>query len=160
MNTAPRLLCDEMLKGLARWLRAAGYDTLILQDGEDDARLIARAVEEDRILLTRDRPMLQHRDARRHILLLHGNGLHDCAQELTTKLHIDWQYRPFSRCMLCNSPLEEATERQRRRIPQVMHGNGLTLYCPHCDKLYWEGSHVERMRRHLQRWHQGDFRAD
>ncbi|NIO40077.1 MAG: hypothetical protein GTO41_07735, partial [Burkholderiales bacterium] len=22
-----RFLCDEMLKGLARWLRAAGYDT-------------------------------------------------------------------------------------------------------------------------------------
>jgi uncharacterized protein with PIN domain len=26
-------LCDEMLKGLGRWLRAAGYDTVIAAAG-------------------------------------------------------------------------------------------------------------------------------
>jgi hypothetical protein len=29
----PRFLCDEMLHGLGRWLRAAGYDTVIAESG-------------------------------------------------------------------------------------------------------------------------------
>src|SRR3977135_3678526 len=50
-----RLYCDEMLTRLGRWLRAAGYDTAIAENGMPDAALIARCVAEDRILLTRDR---------------------------------------------------------------------------------------------------------
>lgn len=40
---ALRLLCDEMLKGIGRWLRAAGYDTAIAQDGVADEDLLARS---------------------------------------------------------------------------------------------------------------------
>ncbi len=37
-TTSPevRFLCDEMLTRLARWLRAAGYDTVMLEIGESD----------------------------------------------------------------------------------------------------------------------------
>src|SRR5689334_350075 len=37
-----RLMCDEMLLRLGRWLRAAGYDTAFAAGGADDAALIAR----------------------------------------------------------------------------------------------------------------------
>lgn len=50
-----RFLCDEMLLGLAKWLRAAGYDTTVAKAGLTDRELLQEAVTEDRILLTRDR---------------------------------------------------------------------------------------------------------
>jgi uncharacterized protein len=51
----PRFLCDEMLHGLGRWLRAAGYDTVIAKGGIPDRKLARRRAGEDRILLTKDR---------------------------------------------------------------------------------------------------------
>ena len=51
----PRFLCDEMLHGLGRWLRAAGYDTVIAKGGIPDRELARRCAGEDRILLTKDR---------------------------------------------------------------------------------------------------------
>ena len=53
----PRFLCDEMLRGLGRWLRAAGYDTVIAGGGIPDRALAARCAEEDRVLLTKDRQL-------------------------------------------------------------------------------------------------------
>ena len=37
-----RLLCDEMLRGLGRWLRAAGHD-VVIASGEPDRALLDRA---------------------------------------------------------------------------------------------------------------------
>jgi len=149
-----------MLKGLGRWLRVAGYDTLILEDGQGDAALLQRAVEEGRLLLTRDRPLVEYRAAAGTVILLQCNELSRCAEELTERLGIDWQHRPFSRCLVCNTPLRTATPEQRLLIPEDARRDELVLYCPDCDKLYWEGSHVRRMRKKLGRWATGDFRPD
>jgi hypothetical protein len=50
-----RFLCDEMLRRLGRWLRAAGYDAVIAAGGLPDRALAARCAKEDRILLSEDR---------------------------------------------------------------------------------------------------------
>jgi uncharacterized protein len=54
-----RFLCDEMLRGLGRWLRAAGYDTLIADGGIPDRILAQRCAMEKRVLLTKDQPLPQ-----------------------------------------------------------------------------------------------------
>ena len=43
-----RFLCDAMLGGLAKWLRAAGYDTYYARQGTDvsDRSLTRKALEE------------------------------------------------------------------------------------------------------------------
>ena len=45
-----------MLGGLAKWLRAAGYDAYYAREGADvsDRTLTAKALEEGRVLLTSD----------------------------------------------------------------------------------------------------------
>src|SRR5437879_1350189 len=48
-----RFACDAMLGGLARWLRAAGYDATWRVD-IDDGDLIRQADHEGRLLLTSD----------------------------------------------------------------------------------------------------------
>ena len=42
-NDEPIFLCDAMLGGLARWLRAAGFDPLF-EYGIDDREIIRRAM--------------------------------------------------------------------------------------------------------------------
>ena len=146
-----RLLCDEMLKGLARWLRAAGHDTELAADGEADRKLITRARNDERLLLSRDRKLLEHRDGDQVVCLLECNSVDSCARELTIKTGIDWLYKPFSRCLVCNTPLEDLPSGDYREIPDDVKNSPL-LYCPSCQRIYWEGGHVQRMRQRLEEW--------
>src|SRR3712207_6088558 len=61
-----RFLCDSMLGGLSKWLRAAGYDTYYAREGTDvsDASLTRRALEEGRMLLTSDGGFLERKPVR------------------------------------------------------------------------------------------------
>ncbi len=68
-----RFLCDEMLHGLGRWLRAAGYDSRIAEMGAADADLLRQALSEGRLLLSGDRKLLEYRGAGRAVLWLEAN---------------------------------------------------------------------------------------
>jgi Mut7-C RNAse domain len=46
MTDEPRFLCDEMLVGLGRWLRIAGYDTAIAERRRRDRDLVEQAIAE------------------------------------------------------------------------------------------------------------------
>jgi len=152
-ETEMKFLCDEMYKGLARKLRTAGYDVEMEPDGTRDRQLIQRAMQEGRLLLTRDGTLLEIRDAKQVVVLLESDGLEACAREVTNKLCVNWLLNPFSRCSLCNTPLME-TERPQDFPPDVSEA----FICPTCEKYYWRGGHVERMRRRLEQW-QAEFHS-
>ena len=61
-----RFLCDAMLGGLAKWLRAAGYDAYYAREGTDvsDRSLTAKALAERRVLLTSDGGFLERKPVR------------------------------------------------------------------------------------------------
>ena len=146
-----KLLCDEMLKGLARWLRAAGHDTELAYDGEPDRELIARARDTQRLLLTRDRKLLEHRNAKEIVCLLACNALDDCASELHTRIGINWLYKPFTRCLQCNTPLDPYELNGKELVPEDVK-DGPLFQCPVCERIFWEGGHVKRMRKKLYAW--------
>ncbi len=146
-----KFVCDEMLAGLGRWLRAAGYDTAIADGGRSDRALLDRAVAEDRLLVTRDRQLTEFRGAEGRVLLLDEGDLGSLASQLTRCVGVDWHHRPFSRCLVCNTPLEDAGDERRAEMPEGARGtDGPLRRCPDCDRLYWTGSHVRRMRRRLE----------
>ena len=148
-----RFLCDEMLKRLGQWLRVAGHDVTIMPDGTPDALILQRAEEEDRWLLSSDRRLAAHRLARGRLVLLDCQGIDACAHELGRRLDIDWLYRPFTRCMACNTPLRDATPREMQDVPAGVRAQVCNVrFCPSCRQLYWNGSHVDDMRRRLQQW--------
>jgi len=148
-----KLLCDEMLMRLGRWLRAAGYDTAIAHAGNEDRKIVAQAVREERLLITCDRRMAEHKRIASCLILLESQGLHAQAREVTGLLHIDWMYRPFSRCLVCNTLLERGNDRHLSMVPPESREVIDTVYtCPGCGKTYWHGSHVVRMRRKLAAW--------
>jgi len=141
-----------MLKGLARWLRAAGYDTVLGPDGTADNDLIARARRENRIFITRDRHLADEHKASEDLVLLDCNEEAACLQELRTRLGVDWLHRPFTRCLRCNTPLVEADPNRWQELPvQSRELATRLLYCPSCDQLFWDGGHVARMRAQLEK---------
>lgn len=144
-------LCDAGLGGLARWLRAAGYDARWLQD-IDDAELLRHAEELDATLLTTDSLMMERgilRDGfiRAFWLPPAGGSIGQLAAVL----------REFNlpvrepRCMHCGGELRPADkESMRDRIPPKtwLWINDYYL-CGRCGKLFWHGTHWQRIQTAL-----------
>ena len=153
-----RFLCDEMMKGLARWLRAAGYDVALAPDGAPDAAVLRMAREEERILLTRD-GSLPRQD--RAVRLVTAPALDAIARELRDTLGVDWLRAPFTRCLVDNTPLRAGTPEEAATLPERARSlPGPVNTCPCCGRLYWEGSHVRRMRARLTAWQTGEPKRD
>ena len=139
-----RLVVDSMLGRMARWLRIMGFDALY--DAEwDDFRLVQIARDEDRVLLTRDRQLAMRRDTR--TLLVEHQVLADQLRQVVSQLSLRVD-RPFSRCSVCNRPLADvARDQVRGRVPAyVFKAFDRFRICTGCERIYWRGSHWERMR--------------
>ncbi|MGC2202587.1 MAG: Mut7-C RNAse domain-containing protein [Stellaceae bacterium] len=151
----PRFLCDEMLRGLGRWLRAAGYDTVIAAGGLPDRALAVRCAEEDRVLLTKDRHLAAIVAGSVPMVLVPGDGIDEAARALRIAVAIDWQHAPFTRCIVDNRPLETAPPDLATRVPERSRAAGGPLrMCPECRRVYWPGGHVRRMQQRLAAWQQ------
>lgn len=150
---AVRLLCDEMLAGLARWLRAAGYDAIVAETGADDRWLLETAIAQNRILLTRDRAMTQQAAAAGRVEVLETEGIGNQARELRDRLAIDWLLAPFSRCLIDNVPVRPCDDSEEALMPSDarLRGSACTV-CPVCARIYWLGGHHRRMMARLARW--------
>lgn len=150
-----KFLVDEMLQRLGSWLRAAGYDTIIEVNSRNDYEVLKQALAEHRYLITRDRKLSEYRRAPGTVILLECDSLEECIAALCKQLDIDWLHEPFVRCLVCNTPLTEADPENLKALPErLQHSLDEAYYCPECSKVYWEGSHVRRMRKQLENWHE------
>lgn len=142
-----RFLVDEMFARLARLLRAAGYDAL-LADGHRDTPMVDQAREEARVLVTRDRELAAR--AAPGSVLLAAETLDEQARALAAALPIDWEHAPFTRCVVDNAPLREASPQEVAAMPaDALALGGPYRACPACGRVYWPGSHVKRMAARL-----------
>ena len=145
-----RFVADAHLGALARLLRMAGYDTLYDNAYHDDEiERIAR--EEGRVLLTRDRELLKRRTVELGCYV-HALDPPGQLRELYARLRLAGGVRAFSRCLHCNLPLraiarEDVLERLPTRVAQVQQE---FTTCDACGRVYWKGSHYERMRALLE----------
>lgn len=148
---APRFIADDQLGKLARWMRILGLDTLYFQEIED-RELIRAAVEEGRILLTRDtRIAAEPRDAE-CLFVGSDNWIEQLRQILSA---YDLRVSPeklFTRCLLCNSPLSPiGKDDVKERVPPfVFRTQEEFVRCPTCDKIYWQGTHVSHVLEKLR----------
>ena len=146
-----KLLCDEMLAGLARWLRAAGHDAVMGPAGARDRDLLAQAEAEGRTFLTGDRSVTQIKTAA-PVWILPAAGLDAQAAALRAR-GLDWRFAPFTRCVMDNTPLEPAAPADLHRMPEQSRTlPGPRRACPACRRVYWPGGHVRRMEARLAAW--------
>ncbi len=149
----PRFLCDEMLGRLCRYLRAAGYDTLLAQNGVNDAELLRQSHAEGRYFLTQDQLVREHKTARNVALILPHGDLDHLAALLAAHFKLDWLGHAFTRCLLDNTLLAKADAAALERAPPDALREDEPLYhCPSCGRIYWRGSHYRRMHVRLTQW--------
>jgi len=147
-----RFLADAHLGGLARFLRMLGFDT-VHRNALDDAEIRRLASEEARIVLSRDRELLKCREIRRgcYVRALKPEAQ---LQEVATRYGLARLARPFTLCLHCNLELEQVgREAVAHRVPEkVLLLQPRFTHCHGCDRVYWPGSHHERMRERLRQY--------
>jgi uncharacterized protein with PIN domain len=138
-----------MLGRLARYLRAAGYDTELASGGVADAELLRRARDERRVFLTRDALVAEHKAAAGVAIVLPRGDLDEMADALRQRLGVDWLHRPFTRCLVDNARLVPTSDDDDcpADVPSAE-----ALRCPTCARVYWAGSHHRRMLARLRGW--------
>jgi uncharacterized protein with PIN domain len=146
-----RFFADAMLGRLARWLRVLGFDTAY-QPHIDDAQLVQRAVEEGRVVLTRDRALREEWRVS-DLYLVEAEGSFEQVREVVRAFSLADAVRLFSRCNRCNTGLTKiAREEVRARVPERVFARQHEFRrCPSCGRVYWDGSHTDRMRRAVER---------
>jgi hypothetical protein len=161
-DNRPRFFCDAMLGGLARWLRAAGYDALF-EYGIDDANLIDRCRAEERILLSCDGPMFERNVIKsgqvKALRVPRGLGNVEALRFVLEKLHLALA---GPRCMGCGGELAEVPKHTvAGEAPPLAFRNCESFWrCRRCAKLLWRGTHWLRIGKLLEEiaraGHEGD----
>lgn len=144
-----RFIVDEMLGKLAKWLRIFGYDTLYLQNMRD-SKLLRLSIVEKRILLTRDSILIKRKGVRDFLFISYDHPF-DQIRQVVSELRLPYPDNSFSRCIICNSLLiPYSREEACRIVPEyVCRTQEVFGRCPDCKKVYWNGTHYERMERIL-----------
>jgi len=149
---SPPMIADAMLGALARWLRVLGLD-VAYDPSLDDPALVERAVAEGRVILTRDRRLVERRLARNH-LLIRSDVVEEQVRQVLEELDIHPNPgRLLGRCLRCNVLTEPMPAEDARAVvpPWVARTQEEYRVCPVCGRIYWSGSHAERMREKLER---------
>lgn len=142
-----RFILDNHLGKLATYLRILGFDCLY-DPHLEDAGLAAAAHEQKRILLSRDRGLLMRRE------VVHGCWVRskdpvEQARQVLQRYGLHDQVRLFYRCLRCNQPLVPVSKEAvlHRLEPLTKKYYQEFQLCPACDRVYWPGSHYERMQQ-------------
>ena len=136
---AAKLLVDEMMGRLARWLRAAGYDAEH-QNPWPDCALLARARETGAPILTRDRKLARLAGPDGLVVLrIESEDVFYQVREVAQAFRLDLLARAFTRCVECNAPVERI-EREVARflVPKLAFERHAEFHrCPRCGKVFW-----------------------
>ncbi len=145
----PRFVLDTHLGRLAGYLRMLGFDALY-RNNYDDHELAAISAAEHRILLTRDAGLLKH-GVVTHGYWLRSTDARRQLVEVVRRFDLWRQIDPFTRCMRCNVPLEAASGEDLAAVPQEARRRYQEFRrCPGCGRVYWQGSHYQRMQSWIQ----------
>jgi uncharacterized protein with PIN domain len=148
---SPRFVCDVHLGKLAGFLRMIGFDTLYRGDYHD-TELIQISLDQRRALLSRDRRLLETPLLVRKFVVRSEVPL-DQLKEVVRRFDLAEAARPFTRCLKCNAPLSPAGKEQvLQRLPEKVRSSYEEfVHCGGCDRVYWKGTHYERMNDVVRR---------
>jgi hypothetical protein len=144
-------ICDAMLGGLARWLRAAGYDAEF-EYGIDDRCLIRRAKETGRVILSSDGPLFERNVIKdgtiRAVYVPQQLSKFDALRFVMDNLKLILR---DPRCMACGGQLVEVPKHTvMGEAPPLAYRNCERFWrCSRCGKLLWRGTHWQKITRRL-----------
>jgi len=145
-----KFVCDDNLGRLARWLRTLGFDTVFDSEITDD-QVLTVALSEKRTIITRDHRLAEKILARKLVLLSSGDALGQLKNVLQRCAVTVEAGRLFSICPLCNIKVESINKEEFAAgiPPYVCRTQDRFTRCPGCERIFWRGTHVERIKEHL-----------
>ena len=136
-----------MLGTLAKWLRIYGFDTFYASRDMDDPEVLEISKRENRILISRDKNLIIA--ARRENLKTIEISTTDLDEQISIVLG---NIKPdktkiLSRCIICNAKVADIKKQNvEDKVPEKVFKNKEKFWlCKNCNKIYWKGSHYEKM---------------
>lgn len=143
---------DVHLGKLARRLRLLGFDCFYRNDCGDD-ELISLALEQGRILLTRDLGILRQRRVV-HGHLVRSGAVDAQVAAVLERYRLRDAIRPWLRCMVCNGLTRPVAKEDvlHRLEPKTRRYYDTFQRCEDCGQIYWQGPHHVRIKAWLDRF--------
>ncbi len=126
-----------------------GFDTL-LANNLSDKDIVELATDQKRIILTRDRRLLYAKK------VTHGYWVRSVLPkqqfaEVIKRFDLAHVLKPFSRCSRCNGLIGAV---EKKGVAHLLQPKTKLYYenfyrCSDCKQIYWEGSHVEKVKDHF-----------
>jgi uncharacterized protein with PIN domain len=141
-----KFVADVHLGKLVKYLRLFGFDTLY-DKGFDSHSLVEISARQGRVLVTRSRGLLKHKVITRGILVRETDPRMQL-KSIFERLDLHAEARPFSRCLCCNGLVEPIPKQgvAAQSLPsRVMAKDQTFTSCNSRHRVYWEGTHFERM---------------
>lgn len=144
-----RFICDVNVGKLAVLMRMIGADAWMENDW-DDADIAAAAQKFGRVVLSKDSGLLKRKQ------IEFGRLVRSEDPDRQLREVVDFfGLRPdrfFSRCLRCNTRLVpvEKSRIEHRLLPKTRKYFHEFFLCPACGRIYWSGSHMDKMRDRLR----------
>ena len=138
-----------MLGRLSKWLVIMGQNCLYIRK-KPGQEIIQEALDDDRILLTRDTRLIADKKVGKH-LFIKSDHLEQQLIQVLYHFSIDPLAQAFQRCVRCNVALRPANFKTAgAAIPDHVHQTQETLaFCLGCNRYYWGATHKEKMLKRL-----------
>ncbi|TFG09204.1 MAG: hypothetical protein EU539_00095 [Promethearchaeota archaeon] len=156
-----KFLTDAMFGKLTRFLRIFGYDTVYADDLKEtfnvnpvpDELLAEYALENDRIIITRDYPF--YKKNRDRSIFLKGEGVYNYLHQLKNTLNLEYNFdMPKARCSICNSELRKVKDKIeiKNEVKHETYKHYEDFYrCVNCKKIFWRGTHIEKIIKQIKK---------
>jgi uncharacterized protein with PIN domain len=151
-----KFIVDINAGKLAKWLRIIGYDATLFTD-EDDGKMIRIALNENRVILTKDSQIMKRRlvtSGKIKAVFIKGDNPKTQLQQIASSLDLNYQFKPFSVCLECNQNLIERCKNEVSNLvpPHVLETQSQYMECPSCHRIFWRGTHWQAMSKELEKF--------
>ncbi len=142
-----KFIVTKELGKLVRWLRLTGFDT-VYYDKKGKGTLIIEALRDDRMIVTRTKEKID--DLQKKTIVVTNDDVKEQLNEVIEKAKLKIEEgKMFSRCTLCNCELAAVCKEEiKTLVPKRVYSQQTVFKkCNGCGKIYWQGSHLENIRK-------------
>jgi uncharacterized protein with PIN domain len=143
-----KFIADVHLGKLARLLRLLGFDTLY-KNSFTINEIIHLGKEQQRIILSGNASSINKACK---VFLITSKEPITQLRQVVEAFSLKSQFSPFSRCLICNGVLKAVVKEEINSSLQENTSRYFNDFwqCKNCNRIYWKGSHYERMLQTIE----------
>ena len=128
-----------------------GFDVYYKNNLSDD-EIVKISSKERRAILTRDIGILKRTEVT-HGYFIRSDNVEKQAEEVVNRFDLQKSIKEFTRCLKCNTELIKiAKEKIAEKLPPKVNAAQEEFFkCPGCKKIYWKGTHHQKMLSLVQK---------